>query len=165
MPTNSKHPETVVLHSGYRSDPATNAVAVPIYQTTSYQFRDTEHAANLFALAEVGNVYTRIMNPTQAVLEGRINSLEGGCTTAIGIPGTLVVSSGQSAEVLAILTLAETGPGRGRCHTPAASADPRNAPVRIAGRPARRVPCPRTGGSRSTKWGRGELIAGRKPLE
>ena len=65
MATNSKHPETVVLHSGYRSDPATNAVAVPIYQTTSYQFRDTQHAANLFGLAELGNIYTRIMNPTQ----------------------------------------------------------------------------------------------------
>ena len=65
MPTNSKHPETLVLHAGYRSDPATNAVAVPIYQTTSYQFRDTKHAANLFGLAELGNIYTRIMNPTQ----------------------------------------------------------------------------------------------------
>jgi len=60
MATNSKHPETVVLHSGYRSDPATNAVAVPIYQTTSYQFRDTKHAANLFGLAELGNIYSRI---------------------------------------------------------------------------------------------------------
>ena len=69
MATNSKHPETVVLHSGYRSDPATNAVAVPIYQTTSYQFRDTQHAANLFGLAELGNIYTRIMNPTNDVLE------------------------------------------------------------------------------------------------
>ena len=66
MPTTSKHPETVVLHAGYRGDPATNAVAVPIYQTTSYQFSDTEHAANLFALKELGNIYTRIMNPTQA---------------------------------------------------------------------------------------------------
>ena len=64
MPTKSQHPETLVLHAGYRSDPATNAVAVPIYQTTSYQFRDTEHAANLFALKEFGNIYTRIMNPT-----------------------------------------------------------------------------------------------------
>jgi O-acetylhomoserine (thiol)-lyase len=78
MPTNSKHPETVVLHSGYRSDPATNAVAVPIYQTTSYQFRDTEHAANLFALKELGNIYSRIMNPTNDVLEQRIAALEGG---------------------------------------------------------------------------------------
>ena len=64
MATESKHPETIVLHAGYRSDPATNAVAVPIYQTTSYQFRDTEHAANLFGLKELGNIYTRIMNPT-----------------------------------------------------------------------------------------------------
>ena len=72
MATNSKHPETLVLHAGYRSDPATNAVAVPIYQTTSYQFRDTQHAANLFGLAELGNIYTRIMNPTQDVLEQRV---------------------------------------------------------------------------------------------
>src|SRR6202045_46736 len=69
MPTKSQHPETLVLHAGYRSDPATNAVAVPIYQTTSYQFRDTKHAANLFGLAELGNIYTRIMNPTNDVLE------------------------------------------------------------------------------------------------
>src|SRR5882762_6634396 len=78
MPTESKHPETIVLHAGYRSDPATNAVAVPIYQTTSYQFRDTEHASNLFALKELGNIYTRIMNPTGDVLEQRVAALEGG---------------------------------------------------------------------------------------
>src|SRR5437764_1308169 len=71
MPTKSQHPETLVLHAGYRSDPATNAVAVPIYQTTSYQFRDSQHAANLFGLAELGNIYTRIMNPTTAVLDER----------------------------------------------------------------------------------------------
>ena len=78
MPTESKHPETIVLHAGYRSDPATNAVAVPIYQTTSYQFRDTEHASNLFGLKELGNIYTRIMNPTQDVFEKRIAAIEGG---------------------------------------------------------------------------------------
>ncbi|MGY8995577.1 MAG: PLP-dependent transferase, partial [Alphaproteobacteria bacterium] len=61
---NSIHPETIVLHAGYRSDSATNAVAVPIYQTTSYQFDSAEHASNLFALKELGNIYTRIMNPT-----------------------------------------------------------------------------------------------------
>ena len=82
---------------------------MPIYQTTSYEFRDSAHAANLFALAEVGNIYTRIMNPTQGALEARLNALEGGCTTAIGIPGTLVVSSGQAAEMLAITTIAEAG--------------------------------------------------------
>ena len=72
MPTQSRNPETIVLHGGnYRADPATTAVAVPIYQTTSYQFNSTEHAANLFALKELGNIYTRIMNPTQAVLEER----------------------------------------------------------------------------------------------
>ena len=101
--------ETRQIHVGGEPDPATGARAMPIYQTTSYQFRDTEHAANLFALAEVGNIYTRIMNPTQAAFEARINSLEGGCTTAIGIPGTLAVASGQAAETLAILTLAEAG--------------------------------------------------------
>jgi O-acetylhomoserine (thiol)-lyase len=101
--------ETRQIHAGASPDPATGSRAVPIYQTTSYQFRDASHAANLFALAEIGNIYTRIMNPTQGVLEARINSLEGGCTTAVGLPGTLVVSSGQSAETLAILTLAEAG--------------------------------------------------------
>ena len=78
MPTKSQHPETLVLHAGYRSDPATTAVAVPIYQTTSYQFRDSQHAANLFGLAELGNIYTRIMNPTTAVLEERVAALDGG---------------------------------------------------------------------------------------
>lgn len=77
MTINSKHPETLALHAGYRSDPATGSVAVPIYQTTSYQFRDTAHAANLFALSELGNIYTRIMNPTCDVLEQRIAALEG----------------------------------------------------------------------------------------
>src|SRR5271170_547391 len=77
MPTKSKHAETIVIHAGYRSDPATNAVAVPIYQTTSYQFNSTEHAANLFALKELGNVYTRIMNPTTDVLEKRVAALAG----------------------------------------------------------------------------------------
>jgi O-acetylhomoserine (thiol)-lyase len=94
---------------GGEPDPATGARVTPIYQTTSYEFRDADHAANLFALAEVGNIYTRIMNPTQGALEARINSLEGGVTTAIGLPGTLVVASGQAAETLAILTLAESG--------------------------------------------------------
>ena len=101
--------ETKQIHVGGEPDPTTGARAVPIYQTTSYEFRDTEHAANLFGLAEVGNIYTRIMNPTQAALEERINALEGGCTTAIGIPGTLVVASGQSAATLALLTLCESG--------------------------------------------------------
>ena len=101
--------ETKQIHAGAAPDPATGARAVPIYQTTSYQFRDTAHAANLFALAEVGNIYTRIMNPTQGVLEARVNALEGGCTTAIGIPGTLAVASGQAAETLAIQTLTDAG--------------------------------------------------------
>jgi O-acetylhomoserine (thiol)-lyase len=101
--------ETKQIHVGGEPDTATGARAVPIYQTTSYEFRDTTHAANLFGLAEVGNIYTRIMNPTQAALEARLNALEGGCTTAIGIPGTLAVASGQAAETLTILTLCEAG--------------------------------------------------------
>ena len=101
--------ETRQIHAGQEPDPATGARAVPIYQTTSYVFRDTDHAANLFALAEIGNIYTRIMNPTQGVFEGRVAALEGATETAIGIPGALAVSSGQAAETLAILNLAETG--------------------------------------------------------
>jgi len=97
------------IHVGGDPDPTTGARAVPIYQTTSYEFRDAQHAADLFALAEVGNIYTRIMNPTQGALEARLNSLEGGCTTAIGLPGSLVTSSGQAAGTLAILTLCEAG--------------------------------------------------------
>jgi len=103
MTTSSKHPETLALHGGgYRADPATGAVAVPIYQTTSYQFRDTEHAANLFALKELGNVYTRIMNPTQDVLEQRLAALEGGV-------GALMVASGQAASTFSILNVASAG--------------------------------------------------------
>ena len=72
MSTKRNNPETIAIHGGdYKSDPATNAVAVPIYRTTSYQFNNTEHAANLFALKEFGNIYTRIMNPTNDVLEKR----------------------------------------------------------------------------------------------
>ena len=103
MPTNSKHPETLVLHAGnYRSDPATNAVAVPIYQTTSYQFQNSEHAANLFGLKEFGNIYTRIMNPTSAVLEERVAALEGGVAA-------LAVSSGQAASAFSIQNIAKAG--------------------------------------------------------
>ena len=101
--------ETRQIHAGQEPDAATNARAVPIYQTTSYTFRDTGHAADLFALAEIGNIYTRIMNPTQAVFEARIASLEGATGTAVGIPGALAVSSGQAAQTLAILNLAENG--------------------------------------------------------
>ncbi len=101
--------ETRQLHAGQAADPATGSRAVPIYQTTSFVFNDAEHAKNLFALAEIGNIYTRIMNPTTAVLEGRIASLEGAPDTAVGLPGALAVASGQAAEVLAILNLAESG--------------------------------------------------------
>src|SRR5512146_2538049 len=102
MPTNSPHAETVVLHAGYRSDPATTAVAVPIYQTTSYQFNSTEHAGNLFALKEFGNIYTRIMNPTQAVLEERVAALEGGVAA-------LAVGSGQAASLFAVQNICHAG--------------------------------------------------------
>ena len=76
--TNYTKPETIALHSGWRADPNTGSVAVPIHQTTSFQFHDTDHAANLFSLSELGNIYTRIMNPTTDVLEKRIAKLEGG---------------------------------------------------------------------------------------
>jgi O-acetylhomoserine (thiol)-lyase len=94
--------ETRQIHAGQVPDPTTGARAVPIYQTTSYVFRDTDHAAALFGLAELGNIYTRIMNPTQAVFEDRVASLEGGVAA-------LAVSSGQAAETIALLNLAENG--------------------------------------------------------
>jgi len=98
----SKNPETIVLHTGHRCDETTGSVAVPIHQTTSYQFNDTEHAENLFALKEFGNIYTRIMNPTTDVLEKRIAALEG------GVAG-LAVSSGQAASTYSILNIARAG--------------------------------------------------------
>ncbi len=102
--------ETKQIHAGHEPDSATGARAVPIYQTTAYEFKNSEHAANLFALAEPGNIYTRIMNPTQGVLETRIAALEGGLSsTAAGVPGALVVSSGQAAETIAIMNIAEAG--------------------------------------------------------
>ena len=102
MTTSSQHAETIVLHAGYRSDSATNAVAVPIYQTTSYQFNSPEHAANLFALKELGNIYTRIMNPTQAVLEERMAALEGGVAA-------LALASGQAASLFAVQNICHAG--------------------------------------------------------
>ena len=99
MTTTSKHPETIGLHGGdYRSDKTTTAVAVPIYQTTSYQFNDTGHAANLFALKEFGNIYTRIMNPTVDVLEKRVAALEGGIAA-------LAVGSCQASSAFCIQNL------------------------------------------------------------
>ncbi|MCB1171700.1 MAG: PLP-dependent transferase, partial [Leptospiraceae bacterium] len=94
--------DTIALHGGQEPDPTTNSRAVPIYQTTSYVFNDTEHAANLFGLKEFGNIYTRIMNPTTDVLEKRIAGLEGGVAA-------LATSSGQAAETLAILNIAGSG--------------------------------------------------------
>src|SRR3954464_8931728 len=98
----SKHPETLALHAGWRRDSATNAVAVPIYQTTSYQFNSTEHAGNLFALKELGNIYTRIMNPTQAVLEERVAALEGGVAA-------LALASGQAASLFTVQNICQAG--------------------------------------------------------
>src|SRR3954467_4161614 len=94
--------ETRQIHAGQSADTATGARALPIYQTTSYVFKDTDHAANLFGLKEFGNIYTRIMNPTQDAVEQRLASLEGGVAA-------LLVASGQAAETLAILNLAEIG--------------------------------------------------------
>lgn len=96
------HPETLALHAGWRADLATGAVAPPMYQTTSYQFRDTEHASNLFALKELGNIYTRIGNPTIDILEQRIAALEGGAAA-------LAVASGQAASAYAVQNLARAG--------------------------------------------------------
>jgi O-acetylhomoserine (thiol)-lyase len=101
--------ETRQIHAGQEPDPTTGSRAVPIYQTTSYQFRDSQHASDLFALAEIGNIYTRIMNPTQGVVEARVAALEGATSTAVGLPGALAVASGQAAETMAILNLAEAG--------------------------------------------------------
>src|SRR4030067_914353 len=95
--------ETLALHAGQESpDPATGARAVPIYQTTSYVFKSTDHAANLFALKEFGNIYTRIMNPTNDVFERRVAAIEGGT-------GALGVASGQASQTLALLAITRIG--------------------------------------------------------
>ncbi|HZJ26583.1 MAG TPA: bifunctional o-acetylhomoserine/o-acetylserine sulfhydrylase [Acidimicrobiia bacterium] len=94
--------ETRQIHAGTEPDPTTGARAVPIYQTTSYVFRDTDHAAALFGLSELGNIYTRIMNPTQAAFEDRVCALEGGV-------GALATASGQAAQAIALMNLAENG--------------------------------------------------------
>ncbi|MFO1536377.1 MAG: bifunctional o-acetylhomoserine/o-acetylserine sulfhydrylase [Actinomycetota bacterium] len=94
--------ETKQIHAGASADPTTGSRALPIYQTTSYVFRDTQHAADLFGLAELGNIYTRLMNPTQAAFEDRIAALEGGV-------GALATASGQAAETIAIMNLGEAG--------------------------------------------------------
>ena len=96
------HFDTLQVHAGQKPDPTTNARAVPIYASTSYTFNDSEHGANLFALKAFGNIYTRIMNPTQDAVEQRVAALEGGVAS-------LLVSSGQAAETFAILNLAEAG--------------------------------------------------------
>jgi O-acetylhomoserine (thiol)-lyase len=103
MTTTSKHPETISLHGGtYRRDESTTSVAVPIYQTTSYQFNSAEHAENLFGLKEFGNIYTRIGNPTTNVLEERVAALEGGVAA-------VCVSSGQAASAFVVQNLCSTG--------------------------------------------------------
>ncbi|RYE85044.1 MAG: bifunctional O-acetylhomoserine aminocarboxypropyltransferase/cysteine synthase, partial [Hyphomicrobiales bacterium] len=102
MTVESKNPETQGLHAGWRSDPTTGSVAVPIYQTTSYQFEDSEHAADLFALKRLGNIYTRLGNPTTDVLEKRVAALEGGAAA-------LAVASGQTATAYSVQNLAVVG--------------------------------------------------------
>ena len=94
--------DTIALHGGQQPDPTTGSRAVPIYQTTSYVFKSSEHAANLFGLKEFGNIYTRIMNPTWDVLEQRVAALEGGAAA-------LVTASGQAAETYAVLNIAKAG--------------------------------------------------------
>ena len=98
----SMKPETIVLHAGYRAEPTTGSVAVPLYQTTSYQFRDTQHAADLFALKELGNIYTRLMNPTNDVREQRVAALDGGAAA-------VALASGQAASTFSILNIAQAG--------------------------------------------------------
>ncbi len=98
----TQHPETLALHAGWRRDEATTAVAVPIYQTTSFQFDSAEHAANLFGLKQLGNIYTRIMNPTNDAFEKRIAAVEGGV-------GALALASGQAASASCVLNLARAG--------------------------------------------------------
>ncbi|MDH3401747.1 MAG: PLP-dependent transferase, partial [Chromatiales bacterium] len=94
--------ETIAIHGGYEPEPTTRAVAVPIYQTASYSFENTQHGADLFDLKVEGNIYTRIMNPTTSVLEQRVAALEGGI-------GALALASGMAAITYSILTLAEQG--------------------------------------------------------
>ena len=96
------HPDTMAVHAGWRRDESTGAVAVPIYQTTAFQFDSSEHAADLFALKSLGNIYTRIMNPTADALEKRVAAMEGGVAA-------LAVASGQAASAMAVQNLAKTG--------------------------------------------------------
>jgi O-acetylhomoserine (thiol)-lyase len=100
--SDSFRPETLALHGGQSPDPVTGSRAVPIHQTTSFQFKDTEHASNLFALKEFGNIYTRLMNPTTDVFEKRMTALDGGV-------GALAVASGQAATTIALLNIAQAG--------------------------------------------------------
>jgi len=102
MSNSSKNISTLALHAGQIPDPTTGARAVPIYQTTSYVFKSSDHAANLFALKEFGNIYTRLMNPTTDVFEQRIAAIEGGS-------GALAVSSGQASTTLALLAITQVG--------------------------------------------------------
>ena len=102
MTIESKNPETIALHAGFRADPTTGSVAVPIHQTTSYQFRGTDHATKLFALEELGNIYTRVMNPTTDVLEQRMAAMEGGAAA-------LAVASGQAAVAMSIQNITQAG--------------------------------------------------------
>jgi O-acetylhomoserine (thiol)-lyase len=102
MENNKYHMETLALHAGQQVDSDTGSRAVPVYQTTSYCFKDTDHAANLFALKEFGNIYTRLMNPTTDVLEKRLAAMEGGV-------GGLALSSGQSAIYVSIFNICQTG--------------------------------------------------------
>ncbi len=101
-PSSTYRFETLQLHAGQKKDPATNARAVPIYQTTSYMFDSSEHAARLFNLEEFGNIYSRIMNPTVGVFEERMAALEGGA-------GALATSSGHAAQAIALTTIVQSG--------------------------------------------------------
>lgn len=101
--------ETTQIHAGHRPDPTTGATVTPIYQTTSYQFKNADHAAALFALKEMGNIYTRIQNPTQEAVEAKVAALESAPDTAVGLPAALQVSAGQAASLMSIVNLAGAG--------------------------------------------------------
>lgn len=116
-PPKPKHLETIAIHAGYTPEPTTKSVAVPIYQTTSYSFDDTQHGADLFDLKVAGNIYTRIMNPTTAVLEQRVAELEGGI-------GGLCVASGMAAITYAIYPTGK----HWRCQIPGLSSSDHHPP-------------------------------------
>jgi len=122
--------ETIAVHGGYTPEPTTHAVAVPIYQTTSFSFDDTQHGADLFDLKVAGNIYSRIMNPTNDVLEKRVAELEGGV-------GALALASGMAAITYAIMTIAEAGDNIRHHHARCTAAPTTCSPIPCRSTPSR----------------------------